>query len=112
MLTLSVENIQFLTRDVHLAAHENDFKNETSAYYDPGTGKSYACSDVVSAPIMELSEPAEVLDEGADLGGSEETGTVAEAEAEEADGISEEGPGTDGGEDAGMDGGEDGGLDF
>ena len=113
------ENIQFLTRDEHLAAHENDFRNETSAYYDPGTGQSYASAEVVSAPIIELSEPTEVLDESEELGEGEELDegeapgvTEETGEAE----VSEEGPGTDAGEDAGedggLDGGDDGGMDF
>ena len=32
-------NIQFLTRKEHLAAHNGDFHNNTNGYYDPATGK-------------------------------------------------------------------------
>ena len=34
-------NIQFLTRNEHLAAHKGDFHNNTNGYYDPSTGKMH-----------------------------------------------------------------------
>lgn len=34
-------NIQFLTRSEHLAAHKGDFHNNTNGYYDPATGKMH-----------------------------------------------------------------------
>lgn len=34
-------NIQFLTRKEHLAAHNGDFHNNTNGYYDPTTGKMH-----------------------------------------------------------------------
>ena len=32
-------NIQFLTRSEHLAAHKGNYRNNTNGYYDPSTGK-------------------------------------------------------------------------
>lgn len=32
-------NIQFLSRSEHLAAHKGNFRNNTNGYYDPSTGK-------------------------------------------------------------------------
>ena len=34
-------NIQFLTRKEHLAAHKGNFRNKTNSYYDHKTGESY-----------------------------------------------------------------------
>ena len=35
-------NIQFLTRKEHLAAHNGDFHNNTNGYYDPATGEMHS----------------------------------------------------------------------
>ncbi len=57
------DNVQFLTREEHQAAHGNDFRNETSAYYDSETGQSYPINKVTCAPEIELSNPTEAYDE-------------------------------------------------
>ena len=35
------DNIQFLTHDEHLAAHDGNYKNAAKGYYDPDTGKTH-----------------------------------------------------------------------
>ena len=51
-------NIQFLTRKEHLAAHNGNFKNNTNGYYDPKTGemKSFGRNSA-SVETKNLSNP-------------------------------------------------------
>ena len=52
-------NIQFLTREEHLAAHNGDFRNETNGYYDPETGETTELGEKEIEPLtaIQLSEP-------------------------------------------------------
>ena len=36
------DNIQFLTHDEHLAAHDGNYQNAAKGYYDPDTGKTHS----------------------------------------------------------------------
>lgn len=59
-------NIQFLTRNEHLAAHKGDFHNNTNGYYDPSTGnthdfgrnKAHIESNHLSKPLSESQKRA------------------------------------------------------
>lgn len=80
-------NVQFLTRAEHQAAHGNDFRNETSAYYDPATHQSYPVDGPVCKPEIELSNPTEVYNEEEELdvnqsGEETESESVSESESE------------------------------
>ena len=68
------DNIQFLSREEHLAAHEGNFQNPTNSYYDAETGESYPIEDPEQLPYLErdLSEPVET-DEDEDLDGVDES---------------------------------------
>lgn len=52
------ENIQFLTKPEHLAAHNGCFQNPTNGYYDPSTGETKIFKDGTFEPceIIELQE--------------------------------------------------------
>ena len=52
-------NIQFLTREEHLAAHGGDWRNPTNGYYDPFTGvmTDFGDGPIVPCKVIELSEP-------------------------------------------------------
>lgn len=53
------ENIQFLSRAEHTAAHNGSFQNPTNGYYDPYTGETKDFGDGKYEPceIIELTEP-------------------------------------------------------
>ena len=53
------DNIQFLTRDEHLAAHNGSWQNETNWYYDPNTGEKHDFGDGIFEPckVINLREP-------------------------------------------------------
>ena len=59
-------NIQFLTRSEHLAAHGGDYHNNTNGYYDPSTGimhgfgrnKAHIDSKNLSNPLSEAQKKA------------------------------------------------------
>ncbi len=52
-------NIQFLTKEEHLAAHKGDYHNSTDGYYDPKTGKTKSFGDKPpkQPKPIELSNP-------------------------------------------------------
>lgn len=52
-------NIQFLTRDEHLAAHDGNWQNPTNWYYDPQTGQKHDFGEGKYEPCrtFDLSEP-------------------------------------------------------
>ena len=58
------DNIQFLTRDEHLAAHKGSWQNPTNWYYDPVTKEfhDFGDGDIVPCKIIELSDPIAVLE--------------------------------------------------
>ena len=53
------DNIQFLTRDEHLAAHDGSWLNPTNWYYDPITKEKtkFAEDELIPCKTIELSEP-------------------------------------------------------
>lgn len=53
------DNIQFLTRDEHLAAHDGSWLNPTNWYYDPITKEKtrFAEDELIPCKAIELSEP-------------------------------------------------------
>ena len=53
------ENIQFLTRAEHLQAHDGNWKNPTSWYFDPVTKEKYYFRDEKYSPckIINLTNP-------------------------------------------------------
>lgn len=55
-------NIQFLTRKEHLAAHNGDFHNNTNGYYDPKTGETKNFSR--NKPSIEARSLSDPLSEG------------------------------------------------
>ena len=51
-------NIQFLTRREHLAAHNGNYRNNTNGYYDPKTGKMHDFGEgKAHVEAKELSKP-------------------------------------------------------
>lgn len=52
-------NIQFLTREEHLEAHDGDWKNPTNWYFDPVTKTKHDFGDgpVIPCTVLELSQP-------------------------------------------------------
>ena len=53
------ENIQFLTKEEHLEAHQGSWQNPTNWYYDP-ISKQFTYFDeesIVACPIIDLSQP-------------------------------------------------------
>ena len=58
------DNIQFLTREEHLAAHKGSWQNPTNWYYDPVTKEfhDFGDGDIVPCKIIELSDPIAVLE--------------------------------------------------
>ena len=52
-------NIQFLTRDEHLKAHDGDWRNPTNWYYNPVTGEKldFGNEKYIPCEIIELSNP-------------------------------------------------------
>lgn len=53
------DNIQFLTRDEHLEAHDGSWKNQTNWYYDPVTKQKtiFDDSQLMPCKVIELSAP-------------------------------------------------------
>lgn len=53
------ENIQFLSRPEHFAAHNGNFQNPTNGYFNPYTGetKDFGLNKYYPHEIIELSEP-------------------------------------------------------
>ena len=58
------DNIQFLTREEHLAAHKGSWQNPTNWDYDPVTKEfhDFGDGDIVPCKIIELSDPIAVLE--------------------------------------------------
>lgn len=56
-------NIQFLTRSEHLAAHHGFFQNPTNGYYNPTTGetKDFGLNKYEPCEIIELSNPVLII---------------------------------------------------
>ena len=56
------ENIQFLSRDEHKAAHNENFQNATNGYYDPDTGdtKQFKENSLEPCKAEELSNPVAI----------------------------------------------------
>lgn len=54
-----LENIQFLSRAEHFAAHDGNFQTPTNGYFDPTTGETsnFGLSKYEPCEILELSEP-------------------------------------------------------
>lgn len=54
-----LENIQFLSRAEHFAAHDGNFQNPTNGYYNPTTGETrdFGLEKYEPCEILELSEP-------------------------------------------------------
>ena len=52
-------NIQFLTREEHLAAHDGDWKNPSNWYYDPVTKEKIDFGDgpIIPCKVINLSQP-------------------------------------------------------
>ena len=52
-------NIQFLTREEHLAAHDGDWRNPSNWYYDPVEKRKMDFGDgpVIPCVVLELSKP-------------------------------------------------------
>lgn len=57
-------NIQFLTKDEHLAAHDGDWRNPTNWYYDPVTKTKLDFGDgpIIPCTVIDLSQPIRVPD--------------------------------------------------
>lgn len=55
------DNIQFLTREEHKAAHQDNFRNPTNGYYDPesGTTRLFEENTPIACEIISLSTPIE-----------------------------------------------------
>jgi hypothetical protein len=55
----SADNIQPLTRDEHLAAHNGNYQNPTNGYYDPSTGVTtdFGQGEPTKPEPVNLSEP-------------------------------------------------------
>lgn len=53
------ENIQFLSRPEHFAAHDGNFQNSTNGFYNPYTGKTidFGSNKYEPCAIIELREP-------------------------------------------------------
>lgn len=53
------ENIQFLSRTEHFAAHDGNFQNPTNGFFNPATGevKDFGLNKYEPCEILELSEP-------------------------------------------------------
>ena len=56
------QNIQFLTRDEHINAHNGNTQSPTNGYFNPHTGETTVFADDSCEPckVMELSEPIEL----------------------------------------------------
>ena len=54
-----LENIQFLSRPEHFAAHDGNFKNSTNGFFNPHTGETidFGSNKYEPCEIFELSEP-------------------------------------------------------
>lgn len=54
-----LENIQFLSRTEHFAAHDGNFQTSTNGYYNPITGETsdFGLDKYKPCEILELSEP-------------------------------------------------------
>ena len=61
------DNIQFLTREEHLAAHGGNWQNPTNWYYDPvaKTFTRFGDDELIPCPIQKLSNPI-IVAEGID----------------------------------------------
>lgn len=57
------DNIQFLTREEHLAAHDGDWKNPSNWYYDPVTKTKIDFGDgpIIPCKVINLSQPISEL---------------------------------------------------
>lgn len=55
-------NIQFLTREEHLAAHDGDWRNPTNWYYNPVTKEKHDFGNgpIIPCDVIELSEPLNI----------------------------------------------------
>lgn len=57
------DNIQFLTKDEHLEAHQGSWQNPTNWYYDPVTKEftDFGNGEIIPCKIIELSDPIVVI---------------------------------------------------
>ena len=55
----NADNIQFLTRDEHRAAHNGDFRNPTNGYYNPSTNttKEFDNGKISPCKVINLTNP-------------------------------------------------------
>ena len=60
------DNIQFLTKDEHLAAHKGSWQNSTNWYYNPETGEyvDFGKNKCNPCPVIKLSNPISVSNSG------------------------------------------------
>ena len=63
------ENIQFLSREVHKAAHNENFQNATNGHYDPDTGQTMQFEENTLKPckVEKLSNPTAMSKEASTL---------------------------------------------
>ena len=62
------DNIQFLTRDEHLAAHKGNWQTPTNWYYDPITSEfiDFAEDEIIPCKVIKLNQsvvPVEIIEE-------------------------------------------------
>lgn len=57
-----LDNIQFLTREEHLAAHDGDWRNPTNWYYNPVTKEKLDFGDgpIIPCDVIELTNPVNI----------------------------------------------------
>lgn len=57
------DNIQFLTKDEHLAAHKGSWQNPTNWYYDPVTKEftEFGDTELIPCKVIQLSDPVAVI---------------------------------------------------
>lgn len=57
-----LDNIQFLTREEHLAAHDGDWRNPTNWYYNPVTKEKLDFGDgpIIPCDVIELTDPVNI----------------------------------------------------
>lgn len=62
------DNIQFLSRKEHLAAHDGNWRNPTNWYYDPITQikTDFGDGPVIPCAVIQLSQPVEVIENQCD----------------------------------------------
>lgn len=82
------DNIQFLTRAEHKAAHGGDFHNATNGYYDPFKNVTVEFDDeLIPCSIIELSDPVYVVIQEAQTDSSNSTDNISGNDPEGTDKI-------------------------